>query len=241
MEHILEGKISVKAALQSPFREVKTIFIDENKKDRDTSYIMRLAKQQGVVLQTRTRKQIEDICSGNTHGGIIAFVKERSFQSIEDIPTHNIFIAVVEGVEDPFNFGFVIRSLYAAGAQALLLSKRNWTSAASILAKSSAGASELMPMIVCDDLAQTLLEIKQRGIQIVCANRSEQSKVMYDYDYKQNICLCIGGEKRGLSKAIQAQSDCDVYIPYQNDFKNALSAASATTILAYEVLRQRQK
>ncbi len=240
MKYLLEGKISVKAALASPYREVVSIQIDNTKKDRDTSYIIKQAKKKNIDVSFVERESIDTLCEGKTHGGIIAYVSERSFQTLEDIKNKTPFLAIVEGVEDPFNFGFVLRSLYAAGVDAILLSPRNWTSAATILAKSSAGASELLPMIIVEDMSEMIQQLKQKKIQIVCANRDDHAIQMYDYNFKQSVCICIGGEKRGLSKTILKESDQDVYIPYMNDFRNALSAASASTILAYEVLRQRK-
>lgn len=240
MKYLLEGKISVKAALSSPYREVLNIQIDKNKKDRDTSYILKQAKQNNIEVSFVEREHIDALCDGKTHGGVIAYASERRFQTINDIQTKTPFLAIVEGVEDPFNFGFVLRSLYAAGVDAIILTPRNWTSAATTLAKSSAGASELLPMIIAEDMNEMIKQLKQNNIQIVCANRNQDSIEMYNYNFNQSVCICIGGEKRGLSKVILNESDQDVYIPYMNDFKNALSAASASTILAYEVLRQRK-
>lgn len=237
---ILEGKISVKAALFSPYREVINIYIDKKKKDRDSSFIKRKAQEKGIKVTFVEREEIDAMASGKTHGGVIAEVSERSFQHIDDILKENVFLAIVEGVEDPFNYGSVLRSLYAAGCDGILVSERNWTTAASTLAKSSAGASEYLPMIVCTDFDETLQYIKNKGVRIICANRDDSSIVMYDEDYTKSICICIGGEKRGLSKVILNNSDQNVYIPYNQEFKNALSAQSASTILAYEVLRQRR-
>lgn len=239
--HLLEGKISVKAALASSFREVKEIIIDEKKKDRDCAYIIRKAKENNIIVTRKKREDIDCLCEGNTHGGVVAYVEERSFSKLEDVLCENGFIAFIEGVEDPFNFGYILRSLYAAGCNAILLPPRNWTSAATILARSSAGASELMHMIVCEDMEATLQTLKANKYKIVCANRNDHAIEMYDYDFNQSVCICIGGEKRGLSKVIEKNSDQDVYIPYNNDFKNALSAASASTILAFEILRQRKQ
>lgn len=241
MGSLVEGKISVKAVLLSPYRIVEKVVIDKDKKDKDTNFIIKKAKEQEVPVIFDSKDNIESICAGKTHGGIIAYIKERTFQTLEECIKDNAFLAIVEGIEDPFNFGHVCRTLYAAGVDALLLPPRNWTTAASTLAKASAGASELLPMVICEDYAQTLATLKQKGIKIVCAQRDDKAKVLYDYDYRQDICICIGGEKRGLSKTILSQSDQNVYIPYQNDFRNALSATGASTILAYEVLRQRQK
>lgn len=240
MQHIFEGKISVKAALFSPYRKIEKIMIDRTKKDRDTAFILRKAKEKNIPVQLLQRSEIDALCEGKTHGGVIAICNERSYQELESLINDHSFIAIVEGVEDPFNFGFVLRSLYAAGVDGIIMPPRNWTSAASTLAKSSAGASESLKMVISENMEETLQTLKKNGIKIVCANRDENAIEMYDYDFKQKVCICIGGEKRGLSKTILNASDQDVYIPYQNDFKNALSAASASTILAYEVLRQRR-
>lgn len=240
MQHIFEGKISVKAALFSPYRKIEKIMLDRTKKDRDTAFILRKAKEKNIPIQLLDRNEIDAMCEGKTHGGVIAICNERSYQELETLFNDHSFIAIVEGVEDPFNFGFVLRSLYAAGVDGIIMPPRNWTSAASTLAKSSAGASESLKMVISENMEETLQILKKNDIKIVCANRDENAIEMYDYDFKQKVCICIGGEKRGLSKTILNASDQDVYIPYQNDFKNALSAASASTILAYEVLRQRR-
>lgn len=239
--HLLEGKISVKAALLSPYRKVDRILIDKNKKDKDTAFIKHKAKEQEVSVILCDRKKIDTLAQGKTHGGIVAYVYERDFQNIEEIIHDNCFLAIVEGVEDPFNFGYVLRSLYAAGVDAIIMGERNWTSAAATLSKSSAGASEFLPMVITHDFDETLTYLKAQSIKIVCAQRDEHSLEMYDYDYTSSICICIGGEKRGLSKAILNHSDQNIYIPYENNFRNALSAASASTILAYEVMRQRKQ
>ncbi len=240
MKYLLEGKISVKAALQSPYREVLSVMMDKSRKDRDTCYILKQARNQNIEVSLVDREEIDALCEGKTHGGVIAYTSERNFQTLSDVKKKNMFLAIVEGVEDPFNFGFVLRSLYAAGVDAIILGPRNWTTAATTLGKASAGASELLPMIIAEDMGETLAQLKALDVNIVCANRDDDAIEMYDYDFSQSICICIGGEKRGLSKVILNESDQNVYIPYHNDFKNALSAASASTILAYEVLRQRK-
>lgn len=241
MQQILEGKISVKAAIFSPYRKVDEIIVDKQKKDRDTAFIIHKAKEHNIPVKLEDREKINLLCTGKTHGGVIALCQQRSFQQLEQLIHKDCFIAFVEGVEDPFNFGFVLRSLYAAGVDGIIMPPRNWTSAAATLAKSSAGASEALKMVISENIEESLIALQQKHVKIVCANRDDSAIEMYDYNYQQSICICIGGEKRGLSKSILKISDQNVYIPYQNDFKNALSAASAATILAFEVVRQRKK
>ena len=88
--------------------------------------------------------------------------------------------------------------------------------------------------------AYTILELKNKGIKLFCAMR-EDAIVYTEADFNQGCIIALGGEKRGLSKQILALSDQNIFIQYANDFRNALNGASATSIVAFECLRQRQK
>lgn len=237
--YVLEGNISVKAALQSKHRKVFELLVDPKKKDKDTSFIVRLAKKQGIPVISLAREELDAIASGKTHGGLLARCGERNYQRIEDVISSNCFLALVEGVEDPFNFGYVLRSLYAAGCDGIIVPPRNWTTAAGVVAKASAGASEFMNIIVADDMEALLQKLKQANVALVCANRKD-AICLYDYTFPKSVCIAIGGEMRGLSKLVETNSDQNVYIPYLQDFKNALTANSSTAIMAFELVRQRQ-
>lgn len=236
---IIEGNISVKASLFSPYRSVYQIIVDETKTDRDTKYILREAEKQKIKIIKTTRASIDELAQGKTHGGMLAEISERIYQSINDLHQNDSFIAFLEGIEDPFNFGAIIRALYAAGCTCLITSTRSWDNAASTVIKASAGASEQIKHITAENPSELLGKLKQSHA-IVCAMRSDTAIDIYSYDFKQAICICIGGEKRGLSKTILALSTQDVVIPYNTQFKNALSATSASIILAFEVARQRR-
>lgn len=242
MEHILEGNISVKAALLAKKRELHKIIVDLHKKDKDTAFILRKAKEANVQIERKERAEIDAIASGKTHGGIVALCGERSYASLSSlVHEKELFFALVEGVEDPFNFGYVLRALYAAGCEAVIIPPRNWTSAAGVVAKSSAGASEYIDLIIAEDMEQILEEMEAANIELVCGLRKDDAINLYEYTFPMRTCLAIGGELRGLSKIVQSHSKQNVYIPYANDFRNAMTAASSTAILAFEYLRQKQK
>ena len=238
---ILEGNISVKAALLANVRTVYEIVVDEHKNDKDTRFILAKAYEAGVEVRKVQRAVIDEIAQGKTHGGLIAKVSERNYQSLSSvINVENPFLALVEGVEDPFNFGYLCRILYAAGCHGLLVSSRNWSSAAKVVTKSSAGASEYLPIIPIDDFDAALTILHENHIKLYCAMR-EDAIEYYDADFTSPFCLAIGGEMRGLSKTILAHADQNIYIPYPNDFRNALNAAGAASAIAFECLRQRRK
>lgn len=236
---ILEGNISVKAAILANVREVFEVIVDENKNDKDTRFILAKAYEKNIPVKKISRDEIDKIADGKTHGGLIAVVGERQYQTLDHCLNHQQpFLAIIEGIEDPFNFGYICRTLYAAGCHGILVSTRNWSSAAKTVTKSSAGASEYLNIVQVEDFNETLNILHDKGITLYCAMR-EDAISCYEADYKQGICLAFGGEMRGLSKTILSHSDQNVFIPYQNDFKNALNGAAAVAVIAFECLRQR--
>ncbi len=236
----LEGALSVKAALLAKRREVTTIFVDKKKKDKDTDFISKKAKENRVNLVFKERDEIDKLCDGKTHGGVMAYVEERKKQNLEEaFQVDNPFICILEGVEDPFNLGYALRTLYSAGCTGVILRRRDWSHVDSTILKSSAGASEYINWIESDNLQQDLKICKQKGCQIFSAMRKDAIPY-FDQSYKGPMVLAIGGEMRGLSRQVLDETDQNIYIPYANDFRNALNASSAVAAISFEVVRQRR-
>ena len=146
------------------------------------------------------------------------------------------FYVMIEGIEDPYNFGYALRSLYASGVDGVILPPRNWMTAAGVVARSSAGASEQLRMWVAEPDAIAPF-FHAHGYRMVCAGIRD-SVSLYEADLKSPLVLVIGGEKRGISRTVMDQSDLTVRIDYASDFNGSLSSAAATAVLAFEVLRQ---
>ena len=241
MSIVFEGAISVKAALQSPYRTISEIWMDEKKKSKDFGYILKMSEVHNIVVKRVSRDEIDAVASGSTHGGVIAFVNERRFVTIDELfacdKPH--FFVLLEGIEDPYNVGYSLRTLYASGCQGVIMPKRDWSKDEGAILKSSAGAWEKMPIYLCDDYTELLHACTEHDVKLVCAMR-EDAIDMFDYDYTQSVVLALGGPLRGLSSELLQHSSQNIYIPYAIDFRNALNASSAVSILAYEVFRQRR-
>jgi tRNA G18 (ribose-2'-O)-methylase SpoU len=98
-----------------------------------------------------SREEIENMTAGKTHGGIAAEAESRVYQDIGDCFTEdNVFLALTEGIEDPFNFGYILRTLYSGGCSGIITRRRNWENAESTILKSSAGASEYMNIVMTE-------------------------------------------------------------------------------------------
>lgn len=235
----LEGRISVKAAILAGNRTVNAVYVRDDLNDRDTSFIIHRAEERGIPVRRMRAEQIDELAQGKTHGGILADAGERTFQDISACLENDCpFVVMLEGVEDPFNLGYVIRSLYSAGCTGLILRSRDWSWSENTIVRSSAGAYEYMNVILSDDMAGTVRTLKQHGLYVYAAMRKDAISY-FEAEFDRPLLLCIGGEMRGLSSAVLKECDQNIYIPYANDFRAALNAAGASAALGFEVMRQR--
>lgn len=238
---ILEGAISVKAALEAERREIYEIITDGRKPDRNRNYILHLAEKKEIKITVRSSEDISALAGGTSHGGLLAKVGERQYQTTEELLASPCpFFALLEGVEDPFNFGGALRSLYAAGVNGVFVPQRNWCSAAGVVTKASAGASEFLKIAAVSDWDEALTKVKERGVRILCAERKDALS-LYESDLTGPLMLVFGGEMRGISSKIIKYADQNLFLPYGSEFRNALSANSAAAVFAFEAYRQRNR
>ena len=142
-----------------------------------------------------------------------------------------------EGIEDPYNFGYSVRSLYAAGADGVILPPRNWMSAAGVVARSSAGTSELINMYMTDDTVEIVKHFKSFGYKVVCAGIRDSIDI-FDAELKKPLLVIIGGEKRGISRKVLDMSDQIVRIQYEKEFRGSLSTSATSAIIGFEISRK---
>jgi 23S rRNA (guanosine2251-2'-O)-methyltransferase len=110
-------------------------------------------------------------------------------------------------------------------------------SAAGVVCRSSAGASEMFSIYKTTNIEAAVDEFKHRGYTVVCADENTDN-ILGKCELKKPILLIIGGEKRGISEKIISKADIKIKIDYAREFRASLSAASATTMFAYEIMRQ---
>lgn len=240
---LLEGFISVSAALQGGRRAVHSVQIRAGKQDSQTRYLEGLARAAGIPVERVSVEVIEAEAGGKTHGGIFARVGSYQFAPLNSLAADcpRPFLAMIDGVEDPFNFGASVRALYAAGADGLVLRPRNWLSAAGTVARASAGASELIPTALAETAGEAAAFFRARGLQIACATDERGSASLYDADLTKPLFLLIGGEKRGITRSFLDQADLKLRIPYGRSLPHSLGTASATAVMAFEIMRQRSR
>ena len=157
---VFEGMTSIRAIIKGNElgindRKIEKILFDKEKyikNAKNIAYLKAVSSKFGYDVVESCEEEIGKITLGSSHGGIIAIAKGRTIPSL-DYDTNiekNGFYCMIEGIEDPYNFGYSLRSLYACGCSGIILPERNWMSAAGVVARSSAGASELFPIYKSD-------------------------------------------------------------------------------------------
>jgi 23S rRNA (guanosine2251-2'-O)-methyltransferase len=237
---LLEGHISILAAMEAQSREIYGIQISVDSLDRPVQELERRARALGIRVQRVEPGVIQAQATGQTHGGVIAQVGPRRFVALDDLLGRSAtpLVVMLDGIEDPFNFGAAVRSLYAAGADGLVLRPRNWMSAASTVVRSSGGASELIPTAIAETALDAAEFYSARGLKVAVAARG-RSVSIYEADLAVPLFLAIGGEKRGLSRPLVERADLRLEIPYGRRWPVSLGAAVATAVVAFEIMRQR--
>ena len=244
---VFEGMTSISAVIRSirengSDRRIVKILYDQDRatqKSRELKFLQHAARELSFELSPCPASEIDELTSGTTHGGIIALCSSRSLPSLNvNFLTNKSFFALIEGIEDPYNFGYSVRSLYAAGADGIVLPERNWMEFSGTVARCSAGTSELADLYVSDPYEAVKL-FKDNGYQIVCAGIRDSVPV-YEYDFTKPVLLVVGGEKRGISRKILDLADANVRIEYGREFMGSLPSASAISVIAFEITRQRK-
>ena len=243
---IFEGMTSISSVIYSiqnntsQRKILKVLYNVDKKKSKynELKFLETKSQELSFELIGVSHTVIDELANGKTHGGIIAICSK------QDIPvlTHaslivdNGFYILLDGIEDPFNFAYSIRSIYASGADGIIVPTYRFDNAQGLICKGSAGTSELIDIFECD--ISTCIDIfKSKGYKIASAGIRD-SVSLYDADLKKPLLLIVGGEKRGISGEVLSKSDMIVRVDYGKTFKGSLTASSAATILAFEVYRQ---
>ncbi len=249
MGAIIGGHISLEAIMKSSSRKIHKIYYDklrlETVKRSDFHFpekkqyerINEYARNNNIEIEYLTDTEFSALTNGESFGGIAAEVGERiymDFKSLAD-KTKFGFYVILDGIEDPFNFGYVLRTLYTAGVDGVFLPERNFLTAASTVIRSSAGTSELLDIAVYKDADELLSYLKEKGIFIVASAKTDKSADLFSCKFKRPLCIVIGGEKRGINKTVSKYADKTVSIVYPRDTGISLSASSAAAIIAYQV------
>lgn len=242
-ELTIEGRNAVMEAFRAK-KPIDRLFILDGCQDGPIKSIIREAKKGDTIITFVKKERLDQLSETGKHQGVIAYAAAYEYAEIDDMfrlaeeKGEAPFIILLDNIEDPHNLGAMIRTANQAGAHGIIIPKRRAVGLTATVAKVSAGAINYVPVAKVTNLANTIEELKERGMWFVCADMD--GEVMYNLDLKGSIGLVIGSEGEGVGRLVKDKCDFVAKIPMKGDI-DSLNASVAMGILSYEIVRQRMK
>ena len=236
----IEGKNAIKQAIESNIT-INKVMVDKNFQGRKDE-IINLAVQKKIKFEFVPRVVLDKKSKTKHHQGYIAESVDFDYSSVEDIlnvakeKNSNSFIVLLDGIEDPHNFGAIIRSCECAGVDGIIIPKNRACQVNETVIKTSTGAISNMKIAKVTNLKDAIATLKENNISVFGCEAN--GKEIYNFNFKQNIALIIGSEGFGIKKSILEQCDDVVALPLKGKV-NSLNASVACGICTFEVVRQR--
>ncbi len=243
MQDIIFGINPVLEALVSGKRTFNKILIAKGVKENHILHILRLAREEKVVVQYVDRKQLDTLVHNKKHQGVIARISPVEYKSPEEIIASaklkgkNGIICLLDEVTDPHNLGAIIRSAEVLGISGIVITKRRSCPITGTIEKTSAGAVEYIPIARVDNLVNFIERLKEESFWIIGADT--EGETCYKANLEGPVGLVIGSEGRGLRHLVKKKCDFLVKIPVRGRI-SSLNASCAASVLMYEFQRQRK-
>lgn len=241
MDDIIFGKNAITEALISGEREINKILISKSiHTDAKINKIIDMARERGIIFQFVAKEKFQSYAEFN-HQGIIAQISPLKYTDLNEFlekKHENASLVILDGIEDPHNFGAIIRTCVCAGVDGIIIPSRRNAQVNSIVEKTSAGAINHIPIIKVNSLTSAVQQLKESDWWIIATDASAKDNY-YDIKYNDmNFALIMGAEHAGVSKSLLKMSDFSVKIPMMKDF-NSLNVSNAMSVIIFESVRQK--
>lgn len=237
--NIIVGRNPVTEALKSG-REIDKLLVSAT--EGSMIKILAQAKEKGIPVMKVEKAALDRIAPGQAHQGVAAYISPYEYAELDDIfakadaAGEEPFIIILDNLEDPHNLGAIMRTAECAGAHGIIIPKRRACGLTDVVAKASAGAIEYMPCVKVTNIAQTVEELKEKGIWVAACDMGGQE--YYKADLTGKLAVVVGSEGFGISKLVREKCDFVVSMPMLGKI-TSLNASNAAAVIIYEVRKQR--
>lgn len=204
-------------------------------KNFNDDYILKNLKDNNVKIEFMD-KYIMDKKYDGKHQGIVLNIEDYKYYDLDEVYSSN-FVVILDHLEDPHNFGAIIRTCEASGVDYIIIPNKRSVEVNSTVMKVSAGALNNVKIVEVSNLSSAIEKLKKHGFWIYATDMEGEDYTNVEYDSK--TALVIGAEGNGISKIVSEKSDFIISIPMTGKI-NSLNASVAAGIVIYEVVRQRK-
>jgi 23S rRNA (guanosine2251-2'-O)-methyltransferase len=183
------------------------------------------------------------MAEGGIHQNVVGIIKEAPYSEFEKIlsdwkkgGTKALFL-ILDGIQDPQNFGSLIRTALGCGAHGVIIPKDRAVGVTPAVVRASAGAAAHLPIARVVNISATIEDLKSEGIWVYGAAGEAKDRI-YQLDLNSDLAIVIGAEGKGIRPLVKKTCDRLFSIPMKGPVSSFNAAVSAGMIL-YEVMRQR--
>lgn len=214
-------------------KKINTCYLMDGFKDEEITYLLH---KKNIKVKYLDKRKMDNKISG-LHQGIIMEVDNYVYSSLNEIENENPLIVMLDHIEDPHNFGAIIRSCEAAGVDAIIIPSDRSVDVNDTVIKTSVGTVNRVKIIKVTNLVNTIKKLKKDGYWFI---GTDMNGTNYDQiDYKGKTCIICGNEGKGMSKLVKDNCDFIATIP-MNGLVNSLNASVATAIVLFEAVKNRR-
>ncbi|MDD6848803.1 MAG: 23S rRNA (guanosine(2251)-2'-O)-methyltransferase RlmB [Oscillospiraceae bacterium] len=241
-DDVIVGRNPVSEAIRSS-RTIDRILVTKGGKTGAIVGILAKAKEKQIPIKEVDSKKLDYLAGNENHQGIIAMAAVKEYSSVEDIfalaekRQEKPFIVVLDEIEDPHNLGAIIRTAECTGVHGIIIPKRRSATLSFAVGKASAGAVEYVPVARVTNIANTIDELKERGLWVFGADMNGTEYTECDFDGA--VALVIGNEGKGIGRLVREKCDQIVSLPMKGKI-NSLNASVAAGVLMYAVSSKRK-
>jgi len=243
MSPIIYGIHPLQEALKSSHLQIEKIFVGTQTFHPPLQSILDLASKRNIPVTFTAKESLERMTKGGVHQNIVGLVKETPYADIGTIlsrwkeqGTKALFL-ILDGIQDPQNFGSLIRTGLGCGVHGVIIPKDRSVGITSAVIKASAGATAHLPIARVVNIAVTIDRLKKEGIWVFGA-AGEAKDLIYQLDLNIDLAIVIGAEGKGIRPLVKKKCDRLFSIPMNGPLSSFNASVSGGMIL-YEAMRQR--
>ncbi len=231
------GRNSVREALQNEAKKVEKIFVRDSVHDSQLPDIFETASQHNIPISHVPGSKLYDLVGSVNDQGVVALMSEADYYDfgewLDSIDTSTYpAILLLDEIEDPGNFGAMLRTAAAAGISAVLVPKHRQAPVNATVYKTSAGTAGRIPIVRAGNLNQAILKLKDEGFWIGGLNMNGNQS-LWDLEVDRPLAFVVGNEENGISQKTLEHCDYQFSIPMENNVES-LNVSVSAALLCYE-------
>jgi 23S rRNA (guanosine2251-2'-O)-methyltransferase len=243
------GRNPVREALEGEGGRIEKVMMQQGG-GRGLNAVRQAASEAGVPVQYAPLKRLNQIAAGLNHQGVVALAAPVAYHDVDEmlaavapdveaVKRRKPILLVLDRIEDPHNFGAILRTAVAAGVEGVIVPKHHMAPLNAATIKASAGMAMRLPVARVDNLPEVIFQLKERGYWVVGAAGDGDTSA-WEMNWDRPLVLVMGSEAKGLHPRVADACDYLVSIPMRGKAES-LNVSVAAGVLLFAMARAREE